>query len=102
LRLHTAEHEPPSPRRILGLTLWAASVIFIGLIPAGHLVVSAAFQSFISPWYPVTAVSLGILGLILITSAFASIHRARLPWSLMTIATSLLAANVAMVYLLPS
>lgn len=63
--------------------------------------VGVAFQSFTFPWYPVTAASLGILGLILITSAFASIHRARLPWSLMTIATFVLAANVAMVYLLP-
>ena len=100
-RLHTAEDEPPSSRRVLGLTFWAATSIFIGLIPAGRLVVIVTFQSITFPWYPVTAFSLGILGLILVTSAFASIHRARLPWYLMTIATFLLLVNVAMVYLVP-
>ena len=42
-----------------------------------------------------------MLGIALITSAFAAIHRARLPWLLMTIATLLLMANVAMVYVIP-
>jgi len=100
-RLHTAVHEPPATRRVLGLTFWAAISIFIGLIPAGRLVVSLAFPSSIFPWYPVSAATLGILGLILVTSAFASIHRARLPWYLMTIATLLLLVNVAMVYVIP-
>ena len=100
-RFHTAEDEPPSNRRVLGLTFWAAIAIFIGLIPAGRLVVSVVLQSVIFAWYPVTAVSIGILGVILMTSAFASIHRARLPWYLMTIATFLLTVNVAMVYLVP-
>lgn len=100
-RLPTAEHEPPAGRRVLGLTFWAAIYIFIGLIPAGRLVVSVALKSSTFPWYPVTAATLAILGLILVASAFASIHRARLPWYLMTIATFLLLANVAMVYVMP-
>lgn len=61
--------------------------------------VGVAFQSFIFPWYPLSTASIGILGLILMASAFASIHRAHVPWYLMTIATLLLAVNVAMVYL---
>lgn len=99
-RVPTAEHEPPPSRRVLALTLWAAICIFLGLIPAGRLAVSVAFRSFNFSWYPVSAASMGILGLILITSAFASIRRAGLPWVLMTIATFLLAVNVAMVYVM--
>ena len=92
-------NQTPHTRRVFALTFWAAISIFIGLIPAGRLVVGVAFHSFIFPWYPWSTASIGILGLILIASAYASIHRARLPWYLMTIATSLLAVNVAMVYL---
>ena len=42
-----------------------------------------------------------MLGLLLITSAFAAIHRARLPWYLMSTATLLLLVNVAVVYVIP-
>jgi hypothetical protein len=100
-RLHTAEHEAPPARRVLGLAFWAAISIFIGVIPAGRLVVSVLSESIFFLWYPVSAASLGILGLVLVVSAFASIHRPRLPWVLMTIATFLLAVNVAMVYVIP-
>jgi hypothetical protein len=100
-RLHTAADEPPPAHRVFVLSLWAAISIFIGVIPAGRLVASVAFHSPLFQWYPVAAASIGTLGLILVGSAFASIHRPRLPWHLMTIATFLLVVNVAMVYTIP-
>ncbi|HEX6686318.1 MAG TPA: hypothetical protein VF062_26340 [Candidatus Limnocylindrales bacterium] len=99
-RLHTEEHAAPSNARLLLVTLWAAISIFIGLIPAGRLAVTFLFGS--GPWwYPFSAATLGLLGVSLMVAAFSSIHRSFLPWYLMTIATLLLTANVAMVYLIP-
>jgi hypothetical protein len=99
-RLHTDEHEPPPDVRVFTLTFWATVSIFAGLIPAGRLAMSLMLDT--GPiWYPITAAGLGLLGLALVTGAFASIHRAYLPWYLMTIATLLLAGNIAMVYTVP-
>jgi hypothetical protein len=87
--------------RVFALAWWAAMCIFIGLVPAGRLVAVFLLQTSIFEVYAITAASVGLLGLALIALAFASIHHARLPWSLMTIATVLLVANVAMVYVVP-
>ena len=100
LRLHTDDHEAPPARRLLTFTLWAAISIFIGIVPASRLIIVLALRAG-GWWFPITTVSLGLLGVGLIASAFASIHRAHLPWYLMTIATLLLTTNVTMAYAVP-
>lgn len=99
-RLHTAAHEEPPSWRVLALSAWAAICIFVGVIPAGRLVAGFLLQISFIQGYAVTAISIGLLGTALVALAFASIHRAWLPWCLMTIATLFLAVNVAMVYLI--
>jgi hypothetical protein len=101
LRFHTAAHDAPATWRVLALSAWAAICLFVGLVPAGRLAAGFLLQVPIFEWYAATTASIGMLGIALITSAFAAIHRARLPWLLMTIATLLLMANVAMVYVIP-
>ncbi|WP_162907449.1 hypothetical protein [Allorhizocola rhizosphaerae] len=95
-RLHTDEHAPPGSGRLLGLTLIAAVCVFVGLIPAVRLAASIAIDG--PWWYPMLTVTLGVIGCGLIVAAFAAIHRALLPWYLVGVAVLLLAANVALVY----
>ena len=96
-RLHTDEHEAPADSRLLVMSFWAAVCVFIGLIPAGRLLVALALGT--GPWwYPLVCVALGVLGVGLITGGFAAIHQPRLPWQLLGVATALLAVNVALVY----
>lgn len=96
-RLPTEDDAPPAAGRMVGLSLWAAACAFLGLIPAGRLSVSWLFGG--DPaWYIPATVTLGVLGVGLVASAFAAIHRAHLPWYLLGLASFLLAANVALVY----
>lgn len=96
-RLPTEDDAPPANARLFAMSFWAASCVFVGLIPAGRLVVALLFGG--APgWYPFIAISIGMLGTAAVAAAFAAIHRAFLPWYLLGIATLLLAANVALIY----
>jgi hypothetical protein len=96
-RLPAEDDTPPENRRLLGMTFWAAACVFGGLLPAGRLIAEHFFGS-APQWYVVTTIVLGLSGTSLITGAFAAIHRAFLPWYLLSAATVLLAANIAMIY----
>ncbi len=96
-RLPTEDDAPPPASRMAGLSLWAAVCAFAGLVPAGRLSVSLLFGG--DPiWYAPAAITVGVLGIGATAAAFAAIHRAHLPWYLLGCATVLLAANLALVY----
>lgn len=95
-RLHTADHEAPAGKRLFVLALWSALCVLVGLIPAVRLVAVMALRD--TPfWYPLASVTVGVLGLGMITAAFAAIHRARLPWYLLGAATVLLIMNITLI-----
>lgn len=99
-RLHTEDDDAPGNARVLAMTLVAVVCVFVGLVPAGRMMAALAMGH--GPWwYPVVTVTLGVVGVGLITAAFAAIHRALLPWCLLAAALMMLVANVATAYLAP-
>ena len=72
-------------RRLLGVSAWAATLGFGGLV-VGLRVVIALFTS--SPsWYAPTICAIGLAGIAITVGAFASVHRRKLPWLLLGLAT---------------
>ncbi len=99
-RLPTEDDTPPANARLLGMAFWAAACAFGGVLPAGRLMAEYLFGS-APQWYIAATIVIGIVGTSLIAAAFASIHRAFLPWYLLSAATILLAANIALFYAVP-
>jgi hypothetical protein len=72
-------------RRLAGVAVWAAVLGFSGLI-VGFRVVIGLFTS--SPsWYAPTICAIGLAGIAITVGAFASVHRRKLPWLLLGLAT---------------
>jgi hypothetical protein len=94
-RLPTEDDDAPASRRLLGMSLWAATCVFAGIIPAGRLVTEYFFGD-AGRWYLTTGLSIGLIGAALIAAAFAAIHRAYLPWYLLGVASLLLVTNIAL------
>lgn len=99
-RLPGAGDPVPAGNRVLALSGWAALLGLLGLIPAGRLTISLLFQSG-PPWYPPMTVGVGIAGMATIAAAFAAVHRRRLPWIMLGLATVLLLVNLALAYTAP-
>ncbi len=75
-------------RRLAGVSAWAALLGFGGLV-VGLRVVIGLFTS--SPaWYLPTICVIGLVGIVVTVGAFASVHRRRLPWLMLTAATAIL------------
>lgn len=83
----------PEPRRLAAVCVWAAALGAGGAI----LVVPLLFDLFLTAggWYQPTLLGVGAIGVSATIGAFASIHRRRLPWIMLTVGT--LALLVAMV-----
>jgi hypothetical protein len=73
-------------RRLLGVCAWAAALGFIGLI-IGLRIVFGMFTH-IPMWYLLVAFALGVPGIAATVAAFATLHRDRLPWQLLGVATA--------------
>lgn len=99
-RFRLPGEDDPSPRsgRLLGLCAWAAAMAFLGLIPGGRLAFSLALNLNLPPWYAPVSLTLGVLGVAAVAAGFFAIHRERLPVYLFTVATTLLLANLTLVY----
>ena len=97
-RLNNEQDVPPPNARLLGMAFWSAACVFIGALPAGRLLIALLFGA--PDWYPPTAIAIGIAGIVTVAAAFGAVHRAYLPWSLLAVATVLLAANVTIIYTL--
>jgi hypothetical protein len=83
----------PTPRqpRLIGVTLWAAVLGFGALFASLRLIVGLFTN--ISTSYAVGFIAIGLVGLGATLGAFASVHRQRLPWMLLGVATVALVAS---------
>ncbi|HEV7896561.1 MAG TPA: hypothetical protein VGP31_01780 [Planosporangium sp.] len=73
-------------RRLLGVCAWAAALGFIGLI-IGLRIVFGIFTH-IPTWYLIVTFTLGVPGIAATVAAFATLHKGRLPWKLLGVATA--------------
>jgi hypothetical protein len=90
-RLPTHDDPPPAPNHLAGVCAWAA-VLGLG----GMAVALRAFVGLVTvgaQWYAPTVISIGLVGITATIGAFASVHRQRLPWVLLTVATVALTAG---------
>jgi hypothetical protein len=78
----------PDQRRLAIVCGWAAALGFGGTIVALRLLVNLFQQQ--GGWYRPTATAIGTVGVLVTVGAFASIHRRRLPWLLLTAGTGAL------------
>lgn len=72
-------------RKLAGVVVWGALLGLGGLV-AGAPVVLGLFTS-TPTWYVPTLCAIGLMGLACTAAAFASVHRERLPWVMLSIAT---------------
>lgn len=72
-------------RRLLGVSTWAAVLGFGGLVVAVRIMIGLFTE--IATWFMVTTFAFGLIGIACTVAAFASVHRPRLPWLLLGIAT---------------
>jgi hypothetical protein len=73
-------------RRLAGVTTWAATLGFGGLVLALRIIVG--LLTTIATWYLAVMFTLGLIGIACTVGAFASIHRRHLPWALLGGATA--------------
>ncbi|GAA2390597.1 hypothetical protein [Dactylosporangium salmoneum] len=84
-RLPTEADPRPANRQIAAVCAWAAA---LGL--GGMAVALRAFVGLVAEyrgWYAPTVVTIGLLGLACTIGAFASVHRRRLPFALLGVAS---------------
>ena len=90
-RLPGIDDPAPAANHLAAVCGWAA-----GLGLGGMAVALRAFVGLISAdrgWYAPTVITLGVVGLMCTIGAFASVHRRRLPLTLLGVATATLIAG---------
>ncbi|GAB7048115.1 hypothetical protein [Catenuloplanes indicus] len=88
-----AETDPePSTRRLLGLSCWAGALALLGLAVAIRGL-AALFADTAGGWREPAMAGAGVTGIALTVGAFMSVHRRRLPWIMLAIATLALLAS---------
>jgi hypothetical protein len=90
-RLPGHDDPPPATNQLAGVCAWAA-VLGLG----GMAVALRAFVGLVTvpaDWYAPAVISIGLVGITATIGAFASVHRPRLPWALLTIGTAALLAG---------
>ncbi|MGC9670995.1 hypothetical protein ACNTMW_31160 [Planosporangium sp. 12N6] len=73
-------------RRLLGVCAWAGTLGFFGLI-IGMRIVFGIFTH-IPGWYLAVTFTLGLPGIAATVVAFATLHKGRLPWKLLGVASA--------------
>jgi hypothetical protein len=89
-RFRLPGHDDPAPasNHLAGICAWAA-VLGLG----GMAVALRAFVGLVtngSAWYAPTVITIGLIGITSTIGAFASVHRPRLPWVLLSVGTAAL------------
>jgi hypothetical protein len=90
-RLPAADDPEPSPRYLIGVSVWAA-LLGLGGIAVGLRALIGMLATDTS-WYTPTVVAIGTAGLVATIGAFASVHRRRMPWLMLGVATTALLAD---------
>jgi hypothetical protein len=83
----------PRLRQLMGVCGWAAILGAVGLIVGIRGFVGDLMGDTPS-WYEPTMIGVGVVGIGLTVAAFATVHRRRLPYVLLTAATAVLAYAV--------
>ena len=92
-RFRLPVHDDPAPasNHLAGVCAWAA-VLGLG----GMAVALRAFVGLVTvaaDWYAPTVITIGLVGITATIGAFASVHRPRLPWVLLSVGTTALFAG---------
>ncbi|MEV6971258.1 hypothetical protein AB0M47_39790 [Hamadaea sp. NPDC051192] len=96
LRLPEQDDPVPGSTRMLGLSAWAALLVFVGMVVAIRVFVAIVFEPGPS-WLVPTVMSVGIAGTVCGGLAFATVHHRWLPWELLGVASLLLGGNLLLV-----
>jgi hypothetical protein len=80
----------PRLRQMLGVCGWAAVLGALGLV-VGIRGFWADLMDLAPSWYEPTMIGVGLVGIALTVGAFATVHRRRTPYVLLTAATGVLA-----------
>jgi hypothetical protein len=99
LRLPSAGDPSPTPGRIGAMCCWAAGLGLAGVLLAIRAL--AAILGEVPEWYEPVVVTAGAAGIALTVAAFLAVHRRRLPWALLTAATTALLANLILILSAP-
>ncbi|MDR7279008.1 hypothetical protein [Catenuloplanes atrovinosus] len=87
-----AETDPaPTTRRLLAMCAWSGALALLGLTVAVRSV-AAMFAGTAPHWLDSALLGAGVTGIALTVGAFTSIHRRRLPWAMLALATAALIA----------
>lgn len=84
-RMPAAGDPAPESRHLVGVCAWAAALGLGGVAVAVRALVG--FITINAAWYGPTIVFVGLVGLVCTIGAFASVHRHRLPWLMLSAAT---------------
>jgi hypothetical protein len=84
-RLPAAEDPAPRARWLVGVCAWAAALGLGGMAVALRALVGLMTVG--ASWYGPTVVTIGLTGLLCTVGAFASVHRRRMPWIMLGIAS---------------
>ena len=97
-RFPAADDPAPAPARLLGMSLYAATLGLAG-VGVGVRAMVTAFGG-TAFWYVPTLSLFGLASVVLVVGSFLSIHRPVLPWLLLLAATAPLtaAALIAALY----
>jgi hypothetical protein len=79
----------PRLRQLMGVCGWAAILGAVGLI-VGIRGFIGDLMGQTPSWYEPTMIGVGIVGIGLTVAAFATVHRRRMPYALLTAATAVL------------
>lgn len=94
LRLPTATDPAPRPARLAGVCVWVAVLGLSGLPAAGRAVVALITGT--PAWLGPTMLGIGMIGMGLAVASFTAIHQRSLPWALLSAASVVLVANLAL------
>jgi hypothetical protein len=89
-RLHGRHDPAPGTRRLAVVATWAGALGLGGAIIALRLMITLFVPT--GGWYAPTVIVIGCVGLVATMGAFASIHRYRLPWIMLSLGTAALVA----------
>lgn len=94
-RLPGSYDPSPPTTRLIVMCAWATTLGVVGLVVATRGLMGIMGGQ-VPSWYEPSMVGIGLTGIGLTVGAFMSIHRRRMPWFLLALATIPLAATVVL------